>query len=94
MKAKHIKKNSHTDWGKLESLKDDEINFSDRAPLDHAFFAQAELRVPQAKSLVTMRLDPDILGWLRSQGKGYQTRINAILRLYMDAQQNRLESQS
>ncbi len=34
-----------------------------------------------------MRLDPDILEWLKGQGKGYQTRINAILRMYIEAQQ-------
>ena len=34
---------------------------------------------------VTVRLDPDVLEWYRSQGRGYQTRINAVLRLYMES---------
>jgi uncharacterized protein (DUF4415 family) len=40
--------------------------------------------LPQPKQTVTMRLDADLLKWLRRQ-KGYQTRINAVLRTYMDA---------
>ena len=41
--------------------------------------------MPQRKQTVTIRLDADLLEWLRQQ-KGYQTRINAVLRTYMDAQ--------
>jgi uncharacterized protein (DUF4415 family) len=41
--------------------------------------------MPRAKQTVTIRLDSDLLGWLRRQ-KGYQTRINAVLRTYMEAQ--------
>jgi uncharacterized protein (DUF4415 family) len=38
------------------------------------------------KQIVTIRLDVDTLGWFKSAGPGYQTRINQILREYMDAQ--------
>ncbi len=41
--------------------------------------------MPQVKQMVTIRLDADLLTWLRRQ-KGYQTRINAVLRTYMDAE--------
>jgi uncharacterized protein (DUF4415 family) len=41
--------------------------------------------MPRAKQTVTIRLDTDLLGWLRRQ-RGYQTRINAVLRTYMEAQ--------
>jgi len=40
--------------------------------------------MPTAKKTITIRLDADLLEWLRSQ-KGYQTRINAVLRTYMEA---------
>ncbi|WP_427901721.1 BrnA antitoxin family protein [Marinobacter bryozoorum] len=46
------------------------------------------MRVP-AKQPVTLRIDEDVLEWFRSQGKGYQTRINKLLRLYMESQQSR-----
>jgi uncharacterized protein (DUF4415 family) len=55
-------------------------------PLDASFFKEAELRMPRAKPVITIRLDPDLLDWFKAQGKGYQTRINAVLRMYMEAQ--------
>ena len=38
------------------------------------------------KQLTSLRLDPDVLAWFKAQGKGYQTRMNAVLRAYMKAQ--------
>ena len=84
--VKIMKKKSHTDWKRLKSMKDDNIDLSDIPLLGSHFFKNAKLRLPGPKSTVTMRLDPDILKWFRGQGKGYQTRINAILRMYIDAQ--------
>ena len=67
-------------------MKDEDIDTSDIPPLDKAFFAEATLRMPQAKPSITIRLDPDVLDWFKSQGQGYQTRINAVLRRYVEAQ--------
>jgi uncharacterized protein (DUF4415 family) len=67
-------------------MKDEEIDTSDIPPLDEAFFAEATLTKPQAKPSITIRLDPDVLDWFKSQGQGYQTRINAVLRRYVEAQ--------
>lgn len=47
-------------------------------------WATAELPMPRRKAHTTMRLDADVLDWFRAQGKGYQTRINAILRRYFE----------
>ncbi|MFZ5580133.1 MAG: BrnA antitoxin family protein [Pseudomonadota bacterium] len=66
----------------LADMPDSTIDFSDLPPLDEAFWKQA-VRNPfykPAKTSTTLRLDADVLAWLKSQGKGYQTRINAILR--------------
>lgn len=49
-------------------------------------WASAELVEPEPKKLISLRLDPDIIEFFRSQGKGYQTRMNAVLRSYMEAQ--------
>ena len=49
-------------------------------------WSNAEIVEPQSKQMISVRLDQDLLDWFKSQGKGYQTRINAILRSYMDAQ--------
>jgi len=80
-----MKKVSNTDWNKLAKMKDSEIDTSDIAELDDDFFRQAVIEVPAKKS-VTMRLDVDVLEWYKSQGSGYQTRINKLLRSYMNAQ--------
>jgi uncharacterized protein (DUF4415 family) len=53
-------------------------------PTDEAFCKDAKVVWPTPKSIVTMRLDADLLAWFRQQ-RGYQTRINAILRAYMKA---------
>ena len=47
-------------------------------------WATAELPKPRRKAHTTLRLDTDVLDWFRAQGKGYQTRINAILRRYFE----------
>ena len=57
----------------------------DAHPTDEAFWKTAKVVLPTPKEIVTMRLDADLLRWFR-QHPGYQTRINAILRAYMQAQ--------
>ena len=69
----------------LASLPDQEIDYSDIPPLSEAFWQNAVrggLYKP-TKTSTTIRIDADVLAWLRSQGKGYQSRINAILRREM-----------
>lgn len=56
----------------------------DARPTDEAFWKDARVVWPTRKAIVTMRLDADILEWFRKE-RGYQTRINAILRTYMKA---------
>jgi uncharacterized protein (DUF4415 family) len=66
----------------LKSASESEIDYSDIPPLTDEFWKIA-VRNPfyrSTKSTTTVRLDTDVLLWLKSQGKGYQTRINAILR--------------
>jgi len=74
---------------KIESISDKEIDYTDIPETDEAFWAKAELRLPQAKKGVYLRLDPDLIDWLKRQGPGYQTRINAILRSYMETHEQR-----
>jgi uncharacterized protein (DUF4415 family) len=61
-------------------LEDPEIR-----PTDEDFWKSARVVMPQPKKTVTMRLDADLLAWFRRR-PGYQTRINAILRAYMNVQ--------
>ena len=86
--SKNVLKNqSQTDWERLEQMTDEDIDTSDIPPLDEAFFANAQLRLPARKVPITIRLDPDVLSWFKGFGKGYQTHINQVLRMYMEAQE-------
>ena len=86
MRKKDIKKQSQTDWVRLEAMRDEDIDFSDIPELKEAFFKNAVIRLPKPKAKVCIRLDQDILEWFRSQGKGYQTKINAVLRAFKESQ--------
>jgi len=62
----------------------------DAAPvLGEWFWKNARVVTPAPKQLASFRLDPDVLEWFRSTGKGYQTRVNAVLRSYMEAHRKR-----
>lgn len=80
-----MSKVSRTDWKRLSEMEDKDIDTSDIPELDDAFFQNAELKVPP-KQPVTLRIDSDVLVWFKSQGQGYQTRINKLLRAYMESQ--------
>ena len=81
-----MSKASKTDWERLAKLNDQDIDTSEIPELGEDFFRRAELRVP-VKRAVTIRLDADVLEWFKGQGTGYQTRINQLLRQYMQAHQ-------
>ncbi|MCY3700170.1 MAG: BrnA antitoxin family protein [Gemmatimonadota bacterium] len=74
-----------SDLKRIDRMRDDDIDYSDIPEVNAAFFETARVVVPPGKKQVTVRLDSDVLTWLKSQGRGYQTRINAILRAYYEA---------
>ncbi len=87
MKKPAISRKSRTDWKRVNSLTDKQIDFSDIPEVTPEMFARAVVRrglqpVPRKEQL-TIRVDSDVLEWYRRQGPGYQTRINALLRAYM-----------
>jgi len=87
MKKSGISRKSRTDWKRVRALTDNQIDFSDMPELTPEMFARAVIRrglklVPR-KAQLTIRVDSDVLEWYRKQGRGYQTRINALLRAYM-----------
>jgi len=59
-----------------------EIDYSDIPPLTEDFWNNAvrDRFYKPTKTITTVRVDSDVLAWLKNQGKGYQTRMNAILR--------------
>jgi uncharacterized protein (DUF4415 family) len=80
---------SQTDWEALEEKTDEEIREAvesdpDTHFLDEDWFEAATFVNPSAeKERISIRLDEDILEFFRSQGRGYQSRINKVLREYM-----------
>jgi uncharacterized protein (DUF4415 family) len=80
---------SQTDWARLKVMGDDDIDLSDSPEIAPELFAKAIVRRGLnpviRKSQLTLRVDGDVVTWFRKQGRGYQTRINALLRAYMDA---------
>ena len=66
---------------------DEDIDYSDIPELDAGFFQKARVVVPPGKKQLTIRLDEDVLSWFKEQGRGYQSRINAVLRAYYEAHQ-------
>jgi uncharacterized protein (DUF4415 family) len=51
-------------------------------------WAKAEIGIPAPKQQLTVRFDSDLVTWFKSQGGGYQTRMNAVLRRFMEAQKD------
>ncbi len=82
-----------TDWARVDRMSEAELAAANAADPDDpgndpAFWNHARLVHPR-KQRVTLRLDADLLTWFRSQGRGYQDRINAILRRHYEDSRNR-----
>ena len=89
MNASNLKKPSETKWEKVEAMADEEIDTSERPPLDEAFFANAKVRMPKGKVPVVLSVDADVMAWFKAQGAEYQSLINAALRIYAEAHKER-----
>ena len=81
---------SGSNRARLSQLTEEEIETwaatdPDHPALDDAFWATAKVTLP-VKEAISIKLDKDVLGWFREQGRGYQTRINSVLRRFVEAQ--------
>jgi uncharacterized protein (DUF4415 family) len=104
MSEKHAKPQStastrgrtRTAWNYLDRVADDEIAAAiardrDAAPLD-IDWSKAEIVVSPKKKAISIRIDPDVLDFFKNEGPGYQRRINAVLRSYVEQKQKRGKS--
>ena len=66
------------DLERFDAIKDGDIDYSDIPELEDAFFKKAK------KASVTVRFDADMVQWFKARGKGYQTRMNAVLRAFYE----------
>ena len=83
------KKSIKSNLARIDRMKDSDIDYSDIPRLDKTFLKKATMAWPPVKRQLTIRLDADVLDWLKGHGKGYQTRINRILRVVMESQPRR-----
>ncbi len=67
-------------------MRDEDIDFSDIPEMGEEFFRNATLMMPESKVSVTLKVEREVLEWFKSRGKGYQSRMNAVLKAYMRAQ--------
>jgi len=91
IEKKIAKGEDRTDWGRVDALSDEDILAAMRDDADWNDFidvdwSKARIVVPIPKTSISIRLDADVVDFFRATGKGYQTRINAVLRHYIDEQ--------
>lgn len=72
----------------INAIADEDIDSSDIPELDEAFWKNARVRYPGGKERLTIRFDEDMVQWFRNQGKGYQSKMNAVLRSFYEAHRN------
>lgn len=88
------RRKGRTDLTRLAAMTEEEIEAAARSdpdaqPTDAAFWKDAVLLGPGTKDLLSLRIDNDIVKWFKSKGPGYQTRMNAVLRSYMEAKRRK-----
>jgi uncharacterized protein (DUF4415 family) len=79
---------------KLIEMSDEEVERRaaadpDAGVIPPGFWDNATVRMPKSKQQITLRLDPDVIRWFKRTGKGYQSRMGAVLRSYVEAKRKR-----
>ena len=85
MSKENIENTSGTDWDALTKMSDVDIDYSDTPPLSDRFFREARLWYQQPKVTVTVEMDADLLEWFKSESDNWEARLQAALRLYVEA---------
>jgi uncharacterized protein (DUF4415 family) len=85
---------SETDWAKADAMPQEEVERladEEDGPLTPGWEDSIVLGIPEPKQDVHIRLDPAVLRWFKAAGPGYQTRINAVLRAFVQASQRKAQ---
>lgn len=93
MNADAMNNTSRTDWARIDSMNDEEIDTSDIPPLSEEFFAKAQLRMPKSPTQVSVLVDPDTLAWFQAQGESAEQQMSAALRIYAEAHKAHQQSE-
>jgi len=83
------RKSIKSDLKRIDATDDKDIDYSDIPEFDEEFLQAVEAKISTGKKQIALRVDTDVLEWMKSQGKGYQSRINAVLRAYYEAHKHR-----
>lgn len=89
-RLKDMKKSTRTDWQKIDSLKDEDIDYSDIPEMGDEFFKLATFNKPDKKKIVTMWIDSDVVNFFKTIDKHYQTKINQVLKAYKQTYERKL----
>lgn len=76
---------SETNWEKVDSLTEEEIDTSDIPPLTEEFFSKSRWWEPVEPLKVLVQVDPKTLAWFQSRGEDYEKKMAAALRIYAEA---------
>jgi uncharacterized protein (DUF4415 family) len=87
---------SRTDWTKVDAMTEAELEASIVADPDDVHeapdWSQAVLGLPPHKEHINIRIDADVLAWFRQTGRGYQTRMNNVLRAFVESRRHMRQS--
>jgi uncharacterized protein (DUF4415 family) len=87
---------SRTDWAKVDAMTEAELEASIAADPDDVHeapdWSQAVLGLPPRKEHINIRIDADVLAWFRQTGRGYQTRMNNVLRAFVESRRRTMGS--
>ena len=85
---------SKTNYKRISKLSDKDIDYSDIPETDEKFWSDAEVLFPTKKTHVSIRLDDDIISWFKQFGRGYQSKINSVLKSYITSIQKKQTEKS
>jgi uncharacterized protein (DUF4415 family) len=98
IKARIARGEDRTSWDKVDAVTGTKLEASIRADVDDVHgepdWTQAIVGIPAPKDHINIRIDHDVLQWFRSNGKGYQTLINNVLRAFVQTRQQRENTKS
>jgi uncharacterized protein (DUF4415 family) len=93
IKARIARGNDRTNWDKIDAMTGAKLEASIRADVDDVRgepdWTKAIVGIPAPKDHINIRIDHDVLQWFRSNGKGYQTLMNNVLRAFVQTRQQR-----
>lgn len=88
MSAPNSSNSSQSDWARIDAIPDSQIDTSDVPPLGPSYFARAQLRPPTTRVHIEIPIDTNLLAWFKALGPGWEHRINAALRVYVEAHEH------